>query len=77
MCASEVRWRPPSVGILKLNVDGAINVTNGTRGAGGIVRDDRGWLVEAVAMKAPNLVSILAMELYALEVGISFAVDAW
>ncbi|TQE09049.1 hypothetical protein C1H46_005432 [Malus baccata] len=38
----EVRWRPPSVGILKLNVDGAINVTNGTRGAGGIFRDDRG-----------------------------------
>ncbi|KAB2595134.1 mitochondrial ribosome-associated GTPase 1 [Pyrus ussuriensis x Pyrus communis] len=76
LCASEVRWRPPSVGILKLNVDGAINVINGTRGAGGIVRDDRGWLVGAVMMKAPNIVSILAMGLYALELGISFAVDA-
>ncbi|KAM1444034.1 hypothetical protein ACFX2I_040234 [Malus domestica] len=73
---TSIRWRPPSVGILKLNVDGAINITNGTRGAGGIFRDDRGWLVGAVAMKAPNLVSIRAMELYALEVGISFAVDA-
>lgn len=57
-------------------MDGAINVTSGNRGSGGIFRDDRGWLVGAVAMKAPNLVSILAMELYALEVGISFGVDA-
>ncbi|KAM2932108.1 hypothetical protein FF1_040219 [Malus domestica] len=73
---NKIHWRPSSVGILKLNVDGAINVTNGTRGAGGIFRDDRGWLVGAVPMKAPNLVSIRAMELYALEVGISFAVDA-
>ncbi|CAL9025195.1 unnamed protein product [Prunus brigantina] len=41
-----------------------------------IVRDSHGVLIGAVVMRAPSLLSVLAIELYALKVGLSFALDA-
>ncbi|BFG29918.1 hypothetical protein CerSpe_161930 [Prunus speciosa] len=41
-----------------------------------IVRDSFGNLVGAIAMRAPSRISVLAVELFALKTGISFALDA-
>ncbi|BFG38278.1 hypothetical protein CerSpe_245520 [Prunus speciosa] len=41
-----------------------------------IVRDSYGCLCGAIAMRATSLFSVLATELYALKICISFAVDA-
>ncbi|VVA37735.1 PREDICTED: ribonuclease [Prunus dulcis] len=48
----------------------------GARGAGAIVSDSQGNLIGALAMCAPSRISVLATELYALKIGISFALDA-
>ncbi|KAH0981531.1 hypothetical protein GBA52_008708 [Prunus armeniaca] len=75
-----VRWLPPQGGScvsVKLNVDGAIDLKYGHRGVGFIVRDSSAALVGAVAMKAPGMVYVLATELYAIKMGISFALDAY
>ncbi|VVA20384.1 PREDICTED: PRUPE_2G069500 [Prunus dulcis] len=42
-----------------------------------LVRDSSAALVGAVAMKAPGMVYVLAAELYAIKMGISFAFDAY
>ncbi|CAL9001349.1 unnamed protein product, partial [Prunus brigantina] len=72
----DVKWRPPTGICFKLNVDGAVDMEFGARGVGAIVRDSHGNLVGALAMRAPSRISVLATELYALKVGLSFAVDA-
>ena len=37
-------WRPPDVGVIKINVDGAINSADGVGGAGGVARSTSGFL---------------------------------
>ncbi|BFG25219.1 hypothetical protein CerSpe_114930 [Prunus speciosa] len=48
----------------------------GSRGVGCDVRDSLGSLVGAVSMQPPGRVSFLATELYAIKIGLSFALDA-
>ncbi|XP_034203596.1 uncharacterized protein LOC117618078 [Prunus dulcis] len=69
-------WQSPPLASFKLNVDGAVNLNSGLHGVGVVVRDSSGQLCGAVAMQAPSLLSVLATELFALAVRISFAVDA-
>ncbi|KAK9993890.1 hypothetical protein SO802_023593 [Lithocarpus litseifolius] len=38
----QVRWERPGEGWLKLNMDGAVNDTLNSAGAGGVLRDDKG-----------------------------------
>lgn len=59
-------WVPPPEGGFKLNVDGAVDTRKGKRNVGVAVR----------AIPSPNLVSVLATEIYALKVGLEFAIDA-
>ncbi|CAL9016429.1 unnamed protein product [Prunus brigantina] len=73
---SDQHWRPPQVGYFKLNIDGALDLRDGLRGVGLIVRDSHSVLIRAVAIRAPSLLSVFATELYALKVGLSFALDA-
>lgn len=41
----EVRWKPPAVGWITLNCDGAARATDGPSGCGGILRDSDGrWI---------------------------------
>lgn len=70
-----VRWQPPQQGFLKLNVDVAIDMKEGSRGVGCVVRDSLGCLVGVMSMQAPIRVSVLATELYAMKIGLSFALD--
>lgn len=48
----------------------------GLRGVGVAVKDSYGCFCGAIAMRAPSVLLVLAIELYALKIGISFAVDA-
>ncbi|CAL8083829.1 unnamed protein product [Prunus armeniaca] len=69
------KWQTPP-GHFKLNVDGALSLNSGLRGVGVVVRNSYGRLCGAVAMRAPSLLSILATDLYAPKIGISFVMDA-
>ncbi|CAL9012464.1 unnamed protein product [Prunus brigantina] len=74
--SKDQHWHSPLVGYFKLNVDGALHLRDGLWGVGLIVRDSHDVLIEEVAMRAPSLLSMLATKLYALKVGLSFALDA-
>ncbi|CAB4316748.1 unnamed protein product [Prunus armeniaca] len=65
-----------TVGYFKLNVDGALDLRDGFWDVGLIFRDSHSVLIGAVVMRAPSLLSVLATELYALKVSLSFALDA-
>ncbi|MQM14351.1 hypothetical protein Taro_047283 [Colocasia esculenta] len=66
-----VRWLTPPPGRLKLNVDGAFNMTLGTAGGGGILRDHKGNMCCAFAKPYYGLESSLAAEAFALRDGLS------
>lgn len=77
MPSPDKRWQPPPpLHHFKLNVDGALRSNSGSCGVRVVVRDSYGCLCGALAIRAPSLLSILATELYALKIGISFAVDS-
>lgn len=42
-----------------------------------VIRDSGGQLRAAVVMRAPSLLSVLAVELYAIKVGLELAADAF
>ncbi|CAB4273417.1 unnamed protein product [Prunus armeniaca] len=48
-------WQTPHVGFFKINVDGVLNMSLGTRGVGMVVRDSKDGLCRVVAMRAPSL----------------------
>ncbi|KAH7861835.1 hypothetical protein Vadar_031460 [Vaccinium darrowii] len=66
-----VKWTPPPTGVLKVNVDGALDKREGKGGVGIAVRDEFGQLVLAVAIPLPNVWSVEVVEAtgfrYALE----------
>ncbi|VVA18102.1 PREDICTED: CICLE_v10013533mg [Prunus dulcis] len=70
------KWQSLPPGHFKLNVDDALSLSSGLHGVDVTVRDSYGCLCGAVAMRAPSVLSVLATELYALKIGISFAVVA-
>ncbi|CAB4308195.1 unnamed protein product [Prunus armeniaca] len=71
-----VCWQPMRVGSFKLNVDVALDLKDGSRGVGILVCDSNSNLLRAVAIVAPGMLSVLATVLYAMKVGMSFAIDA-
>ncbi|KAI5342065.1 hypothetical protein L3X38_009940 [Prunus dulcis] len=54
-----VRCQQPQTGYFKLNVNVAVDLNDGSRGVGIIVRDSDGDLAGAVAMAAPSMLSVL------------------
>ncbi|MQM06758.1 hypothetical protein Taro_039590 [Colocasia esculenta] len=65
-----VRWLTPPQGRLKLNVDGAFNVTTNEAGGGGILRDHKGNMYCAFANCYKDLKSSLIAEALALRDGL-------
>ncbi|ONH94901.1 hypothetical protein PRUPE_7G038400 [Prunus persica] len=74
-CSTGCETSVYAVGYFKLNVNGALDLQDGFRGVRLIVRDSHGVLIGAVVMRAPSLLFVFATELYALKVGLSFALD--
>lgn len=64
------RWAAPFESWFKLNVGNATDASDGRKGVGAIVHDHRNGLKMDVAMPGPSLISIMAIELYALNVGL-------
>ncbi|BFG20359.1 hypothetical protein CerSpe_066320 [Prunus speciosa] len=54
----------------------AVDLNDGSRGVGILLQDSDGDLAGAVAMAAPNMLPVLATELYAMKSGLSVAADA-
>ncbi|KAK8572928.1 hypothetical protein V6N12_028968 [Hibiscus sabdariffa] len=48
-CAQEKKWRKPEPGVIKINVDGAWNVTTRMAAIGVIVRDHHGMMIDGCA----------------------------
>lgn len=59
-----------------INVDGAVNLTDGRRSVGAIVCSYRGGLNGAVYMYSPSFVFVLATKLFTLKTGLELAIDA-
>ncbi|MQL70992.1 hypothetical protein Taro_003311 [Colocasia esculenta] len=68
-----VRWLTPPQGRLKLNVDGAFNMTTNEAGGGGILRDHKGNMYCAFANHYKDLESSLVVEALASEMDCSCA----
>ncbi|KAK1361719.1 hypothetical protein POM88_046193 [Heracleum sosnowskyi] len=58
---SNCRWRLPSVGEFKINVNAAVGKTNGGTGLGAIIRDDKGCCVASASrfIKVSNDIAII------------------
>ena len=65
-------WRPPDDGWVKVNCDGAINVSSGTGGAGGVARSSSA-LLAAWSKPLPGVTDPLVAESLSLREGVIFA----
>lgn len=70
----QVKWLKPEEGWLKLNTDGAFDISSGKAGCGGLLRDSSGQLVVGFA-KSISVGSSIAAELWALQEGLGLCVD--
>ena len=70
-----VSWKPPSHGLYKINLDGAVFSKNKQAGAGVIIRNEAGEVIAALSKKWKWPLGALEAEAKALEVGVEFARD--
>ena len=56
---SSLQWSFPSVGYLKLNVDGGLDVHKGIYGTGAVCRDGSGVCLSVFAVPGTGLISVL------------------
>lgn len=66
------RWKPPTVGFLKLNTDAAVRGESGC-GLGGVVRDDMGAVVWGFAQRRDGVLSVDVAEALAVKEGVHLA----
>ncbi|KAL4319850.1 hypothetical protein GQ457_18G018210 [Hibiscus cannabinus] len=63
------KWSCPTLGWIKLNVDGAMDLRDGSATIGGVIRDDQGnWIFGF--LKSVGICSVLTTELWAILVGL-------
>ena len=74
MCHVE-HWTPPVAGCVKLNVDGSFQPTDGTAGAGMILRDHLGDVMLAAIRGLGNCADALEAELAAIHEGITLSLN--
>ncbi|XP_024164232.1 uncharacterized protein LOC112171254 [Rosa chinensis] len=70
---AQVNWRPPSVGCLKMNFDGACDAKNNVCGLGVVFRDNVGLLKGAMAVPQVGNLPPRSVEALALLHGLRFA----
>ncbi|KAL6194687.1 hypothetical protein ACLB2K_035765 [Fragaria x ananassa] len=71
-----VRWIKPRGGVVKLNVDGALDVHNGVYGTGAVCKDENGSCLGVLAALGYGNLSPLAVEAMALVNGQHFCINA-
>ncbi|XP_024156471.1 uncharacterized protein LOC112164487 [Rosa chinensis] len=62
-------WKAPTTCILKLNTDGAFLPSVGSGAVGGIIRNDQGGFVAAMAHQVSHVTAALHIELVAIRAG--------
>ncbi|GLT65131.1 hypothetical protein SLA2020_375810 [Shorea laevis] len=72
---SETRWRPPDVGHVKINTDGAISGQQQRFGMGAVARDHTGNVVAAMACKGQGAVAAEVAEACTLRKALQWARD--
>ncbi|XP_061999393.1 uncharacterized protein LOC133716741 [Rosa rugosa] len=70
------RWVKPSGGVIKLNIDGALEVTKGVFGTGAVCRDENGTCIGVLAVPMVGFVSPQTCEFLALVNGLHFCLQA-
>ncbi|KAL5740749.1 hypothetical protein ACOSQ2_029929 [Xanthoceras sorbifolium] len=70
--ATQVRWNPPAVGVLKLNVDAGVRFSAGLMGIGLVVRDWQGVVLGSSAQICRAALSPLLAEATALLRGLQY-----
>ena len=73
MCVQ--RWRPPIPPLYKVNVDGAIFLSQHETGVGFIVRDGQGLIMAALSKNIKQPLCLLEIKAKVLKEGILFARD--
>ena len=66
-------WIPPSLGLCKINVDGAFSRTKKLAGIGVVIRDHRGQILAALCTKIRAQLGVLEVEAKAYEAGMLLA----
>ncbi|KAJ1388412.1 Ribonuclease H domain [Sesbania bispinosa] len=69
-----VRWIPPSVSSIKINVDGSCNGSNGLCGAGGLLCDCEGHWITGFSANVGKI-GVIATELYAIRRGLMICAE--
>ncbi|KAL6184344.1 hypothetical protein ACLB2K_045746 [Fragaria x ananassa] len=75
MRGREVAWRRPEQGIVKLNIDGALDHQNGVVGTGAICRNENGDCLCVLATPGTNFLSPLSCEFLALVNRLHFCIQ--
>ena len=70
-----VSWKPPSQGLYKVNLDGAVFSNSKQAGAGVIIKDKAGEVIAALSKKWKWTLGAIEVEAKALEAGVEFAKD--
>ena len=66
-------WIPPSLGLCKINVDGALSHTKKLAGIGVVIRDHRGQILAALCRKIRAQLGVLEVEAKAYKAGVLLA----
>ncbi|XP_004301684.1 PREDICTED: uncharacterized protein LOC101304008 [Fragaria vesca subsp. vesca] len=65
-------WSKPSVGVVKLNIDGALDVKRGIYGIGAVHHDENGICLGVLVVSGTGLLSLHVVEALALVHGLHF-----
>ena len=69
----QTRWRPPHLGLVKINCDGATFKEQNKSGVGVVIRDGNGLVLASLAKQIPQLYTALEVEAMAAATALSFA----
>ena len=69
----QTRWRPPHLGLVKINCDGATFKEQNKSGVGVVIRDGNGLILASLAKQIPQLYTALEVETMAAATALSFA----
>ena len=70
-----VKWRPPQLGMYKVNTDGTVFTKHKSVGIGVVVRDSNGEVIAALCKRRAGQMGALETEALAMEAAVQFAVD--